>query len=237
MKLWSIVQNQLQFEKVCAPEWYNKGEECPYGTPTGPPMGTFTWPNEELRYWLHYVAAFYSMMPFLLAVGIPVLFCFTRGMREILAIIFYWLQKVVMHALKHMAAQRRPVGSCLHSCGMPSGHSLDAACFLTWITLEVALCSSLEPKQRALRIGVAGVLLGPIAWSRVFFNDHSVAQISVGTASGIVMGTIWYFVLQLRCTSWLLKAIIANSFVRANYPLDPPKDEAAWPQTESGKFG
>jgi len=228
MQLWALLESDLQGEKVCEPEWYSKGMDCPYGVPFGPPMGYFTWPKEDDRQVLHYLAAFYSVMPFLLAVGFPILFVFTRGLREMLAIIFFWGHKAVMRCLKHMAAQKRPEGSCLHSCGMPSGHSLDGASFLMWFVLEVAFSRSLSLREKVLCIAAVCAVFGPVAWSRLFFKDHSLSQVSVGTGVGILCGIAWYALLQLRAIEWLLKAIVANTFLRPNYPIDPEPEETPW---------
>lgn len=234
MKLTSFIQalTESTWPKACRPEWLSEGPKCPYGAVVGPPMGTFTWPHEDARSWIHYAAAFYSVAPTILAFGFPVLFLFTRGLRELLAIAFFWLHKCVMWGLKDMAAQRRPVGSCIQSCGMPSGHSMDAASFLTWFVLEVALARSIKSTHKALYIVIACVILGPVAWSRVFFNDHSVAQVVAGTAVGIACGSVWYLLLQTRVTRLILKIISLNlPFLHANYPVDPSEEEAPWPRT------
>jgi len=218
------------WEKACQPQWLSKGPECPYGTVEGPPMGVYTWPREDARSWIHYVAMFYSIVPFILAVGLPVVFLFTQGLRELLAIAFFWMHKGFMMGFKHMAAQRRPVGTCLSSCGMPSGHSMVAAAFFAWIVFEVGTARSIERARKAAYIAAAGMFFAPVAWSRVVLNDHSWAQVAVGTVSGIAYAAVWDLFLHLRVSRRILEIIPSKlSILRANYPGDLAEEESPLP--------
>lgn len=211
--------------KACIPDWAEAGGECRYGQTSGFLLGTWTWPNEGVTA-VHYVAAFYSLMPCLLLCFIALAFLWTRGLREILAFIYQFLCVWVMYGLKLLFQQKRPEGSCLTSCGMPSGHTLQSIGTFTWLAIEVGRARIYEPKQKALILGVAGLFLLPVGWSRVVFNDHSVEQVWAGAAFGAVVAFLWYGLLQLRVTMWVLKLLKSwIPMLDLNYPLDAAPEE------------
>eukprot|EP00913_Durusdinium_trenchii_P010767 g10101.t1 len=79
----------------------------------------------------------------------------------------------------------------------------------------------MEPKQKALVLGVAGLLLIPVGWSRVLFHDHSWDQVLVGAVVGTLLAVIWYGFLTSRLAWWLIKLLKAwVPFVEVNYPID-----------------
>eukprot|EP00931_Biecheleriopsis_adriatica_P054621 TRINITY_DN32153_c0_g1_i1.p1 TRINITY_DN32153_c0_g1~~TRINITY_DN32153_c0_g1_i1.p1 ORF type:complete len:245 (+),score=24.31 TRINITY_DN32153_c0_g1_i1:80-814(+) len=216
--------------EACLPEWFKKGESCPYGHTAGFLGGTFTWPEPSSVQWIDYVAAFYSLNPFLLLLTILLMGLWSRGARELFAFVFFFVGNVVMGVAKLIIQQPRPEGSCSVSCGMPSGHTLTSISFFTWIALEVIYAQSIKSPQKGMILTVAGALLIPVGWSRTVFNDHSWGQVLVGASMGIVLGCFWCWLLSHRFTLWLvklLKAWMPQTF-NPNYPIDARPEEAAW---------
>lgn len=196
--------------KACVPEWALKGMACPHGFQSGLPFSTWTWPYEGVVT-LHYVAAFYSAIPFFIMVGLPVLFLWTRGTREALAIVFWFQLVIVMLVLKTLVALPRPEGSCLTSCGMPSGHTMVSIAYLVWICLEVGLSRAVAVQRKVLLLSAACVLLLPVGWSRTFFKDHDWPQVIVGGLVALLMACVWYFFLNRPCASHFLDAAASSS--------------------------
>jgi len=223
-----VVRTDDTFRARCLPEWQVRGEKCPYGHVAGFGPAKYTWPHPVDVTWLHYIAAFYSLVPVFIAFLFPLLFLWTRGTRELLAVVFFWLQLPVVLVLKAIFAERRPEGSCLVSCGMPSGHTIDSMGFVFWIALEIIMLRSLSLRQKSLWLAAWGVFLLPVGWSRTFFLDHSWAQIIVGGAVGMICGGLWYLFLRLRLVVWALKLLCAHlRFINPNFPPDF-QEEAPW---------
>ncbi|CAK8989060.1 unnamed protein product [Durusdinium trenchii] len=223
---------------ACLPDWAQEGKSCPYGSKSGLLLGNWTWPDQGVT-WIHYIGAFYSFMPMLVIFGILIYGLWTRGVRELFAFIFQGLTVVVMTAMKLIIKQRRPVGSCSVTCGMPSGHTVATIGTFVWIALEVWAAKCMEPKQKALVLGVAGLLLIPVGWSRVLFHDHSWDQVLVGAVVGTLLAVIWYGFLTSRLAWWLIKLLKAwVPFVEVNYPIDGMTEEAPWaPQAPPADYG
>lgn len=223
-----IVRTGDAYSERCLPEWHFRSETCPYGKESGFGPGRFTWPHPADVNCLDYVAAFYSLMPVFMGLFFPLLFLWTRGTRELLAVVFFWLELPVMLVLKAIEAQKRPEGSCLVSCGMPSGHAMDAMGFFFWIALEIILVRSLSIRQKSLWLAASGILLLPVGWSRTVLLDHSWPQVIVGGAVGMLCAGLWYLFLRLRLVVWALKLLCAHlRFIEANFPPDF-QEEAPW---------
>lgn len=192
------------YSQACVPDWFREGKSCPYGVDAGLPLSPMTWPHNPT--WQHYIATFFSAMPFFMAFGIPMLFVLRRGTREIIGILLFWSMLPVMLLAKITLEMPRPLGSCLTSCGMPSGHALTAMGFFAWLTCEICFNPHLSSQQKRIVTSLWGILLLPVGWSRTVLGDHSWAQVHVGSLLGISVGLAWYVCLNTRLVAWILHA-------------------------------
>uniref|UniRef100_A0A7S0FCX9 Phosphatidic acid phosphatase type 2/haloperoxidase domain-containing protein n=1 Tax=Pyrodinium bahamense TaxID=73915 RepID=A0A7S0FCX9_9DINO len=229
MKLVSYYLHGVNASRnACLPEWSLQDKPCPHGHVSGVPLSHFTW-HQDGASWVDYAAAFYATAPFALAVGFPAWFLWTRGTKEILGTAFFWLLALVVVVLKLAIGQPRPPGSCLTSCGMPSGHTLESVGFFAWLLLEVARSQRTSSLGKCLLLACGGTLLLPVGWSRTVSQDHSWPQVIAGGAIGVCMGAGWFWLLNQRCTYWLLKlAWLHLPFLTRNYPPDGVEEETSW---------
>jgi len=218
------------------PAWAAQDLTCPHGYTTGLPFSGFTVPKDHATT-LNHIGGIYASAPFFLAIGFPLLFLWTRGTKEILGVVFFWLAALVVEILKVIIRQPRPPESCHTSCGMPSGHTLESMAFFTWFLLEVLRSKVWVPRPlgKAVLLLIAGVLLLPVGWSRTATHDHSWPQVVIGGAVGVLLGIGWFMFLQLRLMYWFLKMLCANiTFLVRNYPPDGVEEEEPWAIHGSG---
>eukprot|EP00403_Amphidinium_massartii_P025326 CAMPEP_0178401916 /NCGR_PEP_ID=MMETSP0689_2-20121128/16560_1 /TAXON_ID=160604 /ORGANISM="Amphidinium massartii, Strain CS-259" /LENGTH=232 /DNA_ID=CAMNT_0020022775 /DNA_START=43 /DNA_END=741 /DNA_ORIENTATION=- len=217
----------------CEPDWALNGLDCPYGRSAGAMGATFTWPNNAS--FIDGVAMFYSGPVFFCAIYFPVLamlltFC---GQFSVVVAAVPLMAIFSNMGFKHLARDIRPEGGCLTSCGMPSGHSQLTIAVAAFVLLEVFSRPRLHRGIFWLAIALVVVLLVPVPWSRVQLGDHSVAQVLVGSAVGILEALLWFLIVRLvlmrfmpaldKITEW------SRFFLRDDYT---PKEAATPEETE-----
>mmetsp|Transcript_51615 Transcript_51615/g.102546 ORF Transcript_51615/g.102546 Transcript_51615/m.102546 type:complete len:249 (-) Transcript_51615:87-833(-) len=220
----------------CVPSWAEAGQLCPYGSVAGPPIAHFTWPPPQETTYFTYIAACYSTAPFDIALGLLISLICVHGVRDLFAVLFFFLQGAVMMTLKAAISQPRPTSSCLVSCGMPSGHTLMSVGFFTWFALEiVSRKENMTVARKFCWLLVAGIALLPVGWSRTVLGDHSWLQVCIGAFVGTALGGLWWYLLKQRCTYWLIKLLCAHiPLLVKNYPPDPMEEEMPWAQAGAG---
>jgi membrane-associated phospholipid phosphatase len=157
------------------------------------------------------VAFLVSMWPGVFATASLVLLAVRRGVKELLPLLGFPLCGAFVEGLKHLIQQPRPVGSCLVSCGMPSGHAAMSLLVFTWL-----LAYELGPVRGRARWPVRSaesaakaafavvLLLTPLA--RVVLYDHTTAQVLAGSGLGCALGlSVW----------WLLSGSAPQALVRS----------------------
>jgi len=162
------------------------------------PGSSLTWPSNASV--LDGVAAFYSSLPLVIFVLEVIALLLIRGLREFVLLAFMPIFLFMTFFLKKLIRQPRPYGSCLTSCGMPSGHSIMSIGIAVFLLLELFTRSLQKSRQSRTTLyiftGFIVVLLFPVPWSRVQLHDHSVAQVLVGTAVGVVVGVLYFIALR-----------------------------------------
>ena len=132
--------------------------------------------------------------------------------------------------IKHIVKQPRPEGACGASTGMPSSHSALSIGSITAVTLDLIT----TPPTRATLAADTVVwsfmflVLLPVPVSRVVLGDHSVQQTLAGCFSGMLFGSLWFWLLlQLRqYTAKYLGEPLWRTFIIHNYaPVNFIKDE------------
>jgi membrane-associated phospholipid phosphatase len=130
---------------------------CPYGRKL---PGDVTWPDPPADLHQHVrhldpicvIAVFYSYMPFFVAGCVIVKFIYGRGTKELWFLLFLGCSVFATEVvLKKQCNQPRPgtlmqvrdyngrfVGSCVETCGMPSGHAAMATGWFTLFFLDAA---------------------------------------------------------------------------------------------------
>lgn len=131
---------------MCEPYWYERHLTCPYGWSL---PGDVTVPNDSGVF--EYIAVAYSLVVFAV-VGIAFLefLFFRRGTRQLSFLCFVGFIVVLNEGVvKQILRQPRPgasgeltddsgmhIGSCSHSCGMPSSHATMSVGFLALLLFD-----------------------------------------------------------------------------------------------------
>jgi len=187
--------NHLLEQGSCTPAWSVASAPCPYGSHFKLYASDFTWPHSAGL--VDYLAMFYSSVPFLLLIVIWILLIYYRGQRELATFVYFPLMAgIVCQTVKHLVMQIRPDGSCLTSCGMPSGHSNVAIGVATLLLCELFSRDANPGIGKALPATFVILMLFPVPWSRVWLNDHSVPQVLVGSLLGMASGVIYHVFLR-----------------------------------------
>ena len=154
------------------------------------PLSSFSFPDASSP--LDYIAAVYSSVP----MGIVLLALAYGAWKRIIEVVSFLLLFLVhwpvTSILKLCIQQSRPLGSCSYSYGMPSGHAF--ASVSTFVYLSLTWLLSKQAKVDVLKVFLIGMILLPVGWSRVHLQDHSVAQVVVGSSLGAAWGGLWFMV-------------------------------------------
>lgn len=187
---------ELGSTEQCVPVWMRNGTEnltCPFGRELAIPLAALTVP-EDLNL-VNFVACCYSAVPFVATVANVILICKNRRPREANWLLCTTSASLLHVVLKYGFSESRPVGSCLSSCGMPSGHSTYAVgmCFiLLWdFVFARGACAPGDTKTKAVRAGLISLLLLPVTWSRYQIRDHTLGQILAGASLGLLCTALW----------------------------------------------
>jgi membrane-associated phospholipid phosphatase len=174
------------------------------------PLG-ITYPNNAGAW--EVLSVVYGYIMWVACAVVVILFLVRRGTREIAHVAIPGLAIGITDFIKFLAQQPRPPQSCLYSCGMPSGHSAVAMCFLTYFVLESVFMiqkssvlqfstllkgaylvpfGAVSQSQYYYYIILWSVLLFPIPVSRIITGDHTAAQVLAGAFVGIITGFLWF---------------------------------------------
>lgn len=114
---------------------------CPYGVA----RFEVTWPSldadeeDRLRKTLIMMCIFWGYIPYLVTLFSAIELLIRRGTRELSSSLFLFCVTFINEVIiKNTIFEARPERSCLHSCGMPSGHATMASGLLTMCLLDTA---------------------------------------------------------------------------------------------------
>jgi len=164
------------------------------------------------------VWAVYSYIPPLMAVGVAFWMVLRRTSTSALAFAF-GIGTVALNEtiLKRLVPQPRPSLACVCTLGMPSGHSMVAAEFLTWLLLETIFPPIHQrPRRARQKVGLlilAVILLVPVPASRVVLHYHTVEQALAGVFLGVILGALWFLLLALSHRHGVLDRCFASTFL------------------------
>lgn len=182
----------------CRPQWSLNGEPCPSGWQVPLPTAALTWPKHAGL--LDVVSVIFCCVPLVMLVANFLLLALRRTLRELLLFAFYpCLLQLIIGASQHLVFDDpRPARSCLVSCGMPSGHCATALSVFALLVCEVRRCA--PPRwssgRRAPVVAFASVALLPIPLARVQLGDHFPRQAAAGSATGVVIGILYFLLLR-----------------------------------------
>jgi membrane-associated phospholipid phosphatase len=214
-----------------------------------------TWPNNP-DFW-QVISVLYGYVPWLLSLGIAILFLIYRGTRELTVGLLVGLIAGINEVIKILVDQPRPQESCLSSRGMPSSHSAVAVGLFLFLVLDAAY--RLKPLvnisdksscghsfNRMLKgmmilpfgylskglfasyLAIWSVLLLPVPISRVVLHDHSPTQALAGSFVGMIAVAIW-FPLSLWMRSALRDHVGEKYLVIFCHNYDVPE---GWKQSD-----
>lgn len=127
----------------CVPAWAQnasepKKAECPYGRML---PGDVTWNPKQFQEEpvLVLLAVMWGYMPWVAVFGVVLELLVTRGTRQLSFCLFLGVLGLVNEkGLKAVALQKRPLGSCVVTCGMPSSHATLSMGLWALIVLDAA---------------------------------------------------------------------------------------------------
>lgn len=168
--------------QACRPSWFeNADSKCPYGIHADIPFSGLTVPNDVTV--LSIVAIALSIAPLILSACLCGSLMMKRRVSDFLGLNLFVFHGVVNFSLKWIFEEGRPIGSCLTSCGMPSGHSQMALGFALWF------CIIENPA-----LGVPFIF---VPWSRVYLRDHSILQVFIGSLVGFAVTLVFLAAVRL----------------------------------------
>lgn len=170
---------------VCRPVWDLNGNICPYGYPVDVPFSNWTYRHGAN--FIDIIAGILSCAPLLLMLYTHIGLYYRRKCSQLFGALLFYVVGAVIFIGKVIAVQKRPQGTCLTSCGMPSGHSAESFAFVVWffLTLNESYYLTLP--------------LIFVPWSRWFLLDHSFAQITVGSCIGVLLAFGWFRIAVFLC--------------------------------------
>eukprot|EP00397_Hematodinium_sp_SG-2012_P035637 GEMP01038357.1.p1 GENE.GEMP01038357.1~~GEMP01038357.1.p1 ORF type:complete len:276 (+),score=36.46 GEMP01038357.1:382-1209(+) len=172
--------------KSCLPAWSKEGRACPYGYTLNIPFSGFT-VHKHVDY-LDVLAFMLSSLPVVIFLYVHFRALVKRGIADLFGLLLFWVLILTTVVAKIIIMQPRPDGSCLTSCGMPSGHAITSIGFVCWFAMVEQLA------------GFPALLLLLVPWSRWQLDDHSVYQIAAGTLIGAILAYMWRVVAQYICS-------------------------------------
>lgn len=198
---------------------------------------SFSLSTTDVGFW-DIAFAFYGMVPYLVFAAITLemvarrRFTWTRVFAFcFIPIVSVLTSSILVKSLGHCAECARPCGSCIKSTGMPSGHTTNAVGYCLWVILEVliGLGRRWPVHHKALAIAAAVLLFAPVPYSRLYLGDHTVLQVAIGSANGVVLGLVYFALLRVvvakrldRASQWLARGRFPVRVVNDYSPKPAP---------------
>ncbi|KAL4162315.1 hypothetical protein PRNP1_002862 [Phytophthora ramorum] len=160
-------------------------------------------PADNVGFW-DVVLSFYGMVPYLVPIAIALeLIIHRRSWTRLFAFLFIPIVAIInavilVKSLGECSECERPCGSCVSSNGMPSGHATNAIGLCLWLILETLLGVGKLWKAATKIVACIGLVLlfVPVPYSRMYLGDHTGLQVAIGSADGVVLGLVYFFVLR-----------------------------------------
>ncbi|GKD05183.1 lipid phosphate phosphatase gamma-like protein [Tanacetum coccineum] len=167
---------------------------------------------------LGHFLAWISLIPVFISLGGFVShFIFRRELQGMFFAFGLLISQSISDTIKHFVKQARPETCILlemcDSHGWPSSHSNYMFFFATYFTmLTYKKYGIILRSQMWLVLGVVWPLAVLTMWSRVYLGYHTVGQVFAGAALGIVVGVVWFKVVNGYIKDvWFLR--IEESFI------------------------
>jgi len=213
LEVAAILANASSASTGCVPAWSREGKPCPHGFRVWLPMADFTLPIEMSAATV--LACCYSILPFFATAGNIFLVVQRKRPRELMWLLFALSLVLANDMLRSSFQEPRPETSCIPSCGMPAGGSCYAVGLFLFMLMWDSVSRSVEDEEvvraRYKARGVRAVALTfgllPIAWAQVHLGDHSVSQVFIGGAIGVLGAASWLACLGLCLEGFLDKVM------------------------------
>ncbi|KAE9355721.1 hypothetical protein PR003_g2709 [Phytophthora rubi] len=158
-------------------------------------------PTDGVGFW-DVAFSFYGMVPYLVPIAIALEFILhRRSWTRLFALLFIPIVAIInavvlVKSLGDCSDCDRPCGSCVSSNGMPSGHATNAIGLCLWLILETLLGvgKPWSASTKAATCAALVLLFVPVPYSRMYLGDHTGLQVGIGSADGVVLGLVYFFV-------------------------------------------
>lgn len=179
--------------------------------------------------------ALFSLTPFVILSGFISLILFRRDLHTITFFIGVLFNEICNTVLKHILREPRPLArntNLLYSeYGMPSSHSqfmwffASYMLYFTFIRLQYANSKAFKEffwkvAGAVLCIAIACI----VSYSRIFLQYHTWKQVIYGALFGIIIGTIWFIIINVVLTPYFPTVIswkISELFLLRDTTLIP----------------
>jgi len=142
-----------------------------------------------------YVAIFFGFTPVVLPLLLIAAALYLRTKRLLFYSTFPIVCAVYVLLIKAVIEEDRPAGSACYDKGMPSSHAAIAIGLTVMLALDCAFNDRHPLKYKVPLMTAALLLLLPVPYSRVWLKDHSMSQVTVGVLVGIVLGSLWFWLM------------------------------------------
>ncbi|KAF1793049.1 hypothetical protein JG687_00010923 [Phytophthora cactorum] len=122
--------------------------------------------------------------------------------------------------LKKLINQPRPEGAYMSGPGMPSAHSQFMGFFAAYMVIYT--WKRLNSRRRLEQwFTIFGVIMSAVltCYSRIHLNYHSIDQVVVGAAVGVLTGVVWY-ALVAAASPWLFPLVAESRIAKFFYVRD-----------------
>ncbi|EGC31532.1 hypothetical protein DICPUDRAFT_39776 [Dictyostelium purpureum] len=169
--------------------------------------------------------AYITLVPIAIAIGVLTLILFRRDIRTVSILLGLLFSECTNYVLKKSIKEHRPTiwkELKKQSYGMPSSHSQFMFFFAVLMTLfylkkRIRFGSSLFPK---VMLASLYFLAAAVAYSRVHLYYHTTKQVIIGSSVGIILGFIWYNVIEKIFRPYLFPIIINHPIGKYFYIRD-----------------
>ncbi|KAF2072017.1 hypothetical protein CYY_006680 [Polysphondylium violaceum] len=170
--------------------------------------------------------AYITLIPIGIAIGVLTLVMFRRDVRTISILLGLFMSEATNYVLKKSIKEHRPQmwkelrGK--QSYGMPSSHSQFMFFFATLMTLFYLRKKINFKSQKLPLISLIGlyILAASVAYSRVHLYYHTSKQVFFGSMVGLILGFIWYNVIEKLFRPYLFPLIINHPIGKYFYLRD-----------------
>ncbi|KAG2760596.1 hypothetical protein PC129_g4238 [Phytophthora cactorum] len=166
------------------------------------------------------ILAICTLSPIFLVIVYLTVVASQRDLDSISMLVGQLVSVVSNKVLKKLINQPRPEGAYMSGPGMPSAHSQFMGFFAAYMVIYT--WKRLNSRRRLEQwFTIFGVIMSAVltCYSRIHLNYHSIDQVVVGAAVGVLTGVVWY-ALVAAASPWLFPLVAESRIAKFFYVRD-----------------